>query len=46
LAIDPICKMSVAESQAKYTSLHAGTKYYFCSAACKLEFDRNPTKYI
>jgi Cu+-exporting ATPase len=46
MAVDPICKMSVSESQAKYTSMHSGTKYYFCSAACKQEFDKNPAKYV
>ncbi|HUK49690.1 MAG TPA: YHS domain-containing protein [Terriglobales bacterium] len=46
MAVDPICKMNVAEAQAKYTSVNGGTKYYFCSAACKQEFDKNPTKYI
>jgi YHS domain-containing protein len=45
MAVDPICKMNVSESQAKYTSVRNGTKYYFCSAACKQEFDKNPTKY-
>jgi len=45
MAVDPICKMNVSENQAKYTSMHNGTSYYFCSAACKQEFDRNPSKY-
>jgi YHS domain-containing protein len=45
MAVDPVCKMSVSESQAKYTSVHNEKKYYFCSAACKQEFDKNPGKY-
>ena len=45
MAVDPVCKMQVAESQAKYTSTHDGKKYYFCSAACKQEFEKNPGKY-
>lgn len=45
MAVDPVCKMNVSESEAKYTSTHGGTKYYFCSAACKQEFDKNPGKY-
>jgi YHS domain-containing protein len=45
MAVDPICKMNVSENQAKYTSIHNGTKYYFCSAACKQEFEKDPTKY-
>ena len=45
MAVDPICNMKVAESQAKYTSTHNGSKYYFCCGACKQEFDKNPSKY-
>ncbi len=46
MAVDPVCKMNVAEGQAKYTGMHGGTKYYFCSAACKQEFEKNPSKYV
>jgi len=46
VALDPVCKMNVSESQAKYTSIHDGTKYYFCSAACKQAFDKSPSKYV
>ena len=35
----------VSEGQAKYTSVYNGTKFYFCSAACKQQFEKNPTKY-
>lgn len=45
MAVDPVCKMAVVESQAKYTSVRDGTKYYFCSAACKQEFEKYPAKY-
>jgi YHS domain-containing protein len=46
MSLDPVCKMNVAESQAKYTSVSNGTKYFFCSSACKQEFDKNPSKYV
>lgn len=46
VAIDPVCKMDVIEAQAKYTTVHKGAKYYFCSAACKQEFEKRPPKYI
>jgi YHS domain-containing protein len=46
MALDPVCKMNVSESQAKYTSVHESGKYYFCSAACKQEFDKNPSQYV
>ncbi len=45
MAIDPICKMKVDEKKAKFKSEHQGKMYYFCSAQCKKEFDKNPKKY-
>ena len=45
VATDPICKMSVVEADARYTSMHESKKFYFCSAACKQQFDKNPQKY-
>lgn len=42
---DPICKMKVEESTAKYTSEHEGNKFYFCSAGCKTKFDKDPHRY-
>lgn len=45
MALDPVCKMTVSETQANYTSSQDDKKFYFCSAACKAEFDKNPTKY-
>ena len=46
MAVDPVCRMNVPESQAKYVTTHNNVKYYFCSAACKQEFDKNPSKYV
>jgi YHS domain-containing protein len=46
VAIDPVCKMDVVEAQAKYATVYEGVKYYFCSAACKQEFEKRQTKYI
>ena len=45
MTIDPICKMKVDEKKAKFKSEYQGKKYYFCSAQCKREFDKNPKKY-
>jgi len=45
VAVDPICRMNVTENDAKYTSTHDGKKFYFCSAACKQQFDKNPQKH-
>jgi YHS domain-containing protein len=46
MAIDPICKMTVDEKTAKFTSEYKGKKYYFCAPGCKKAFDSEPEKYI
>jgi len=46
MAIDPVCKMEVEESQAAATSDYKGKKYYFCAVGCKKAFDQNPDKYV
>ncbi len=46
MAIDPVCHMTVEESQAAATSEYKGKKYYFCAAGCKRAFDENPEKYL
>jgi len=45
MVLDPICKMKVDEKKAKFKSEYQGKTYYFCSAQCKKEFDKNPKKY-
>jgi uncharacterized protein len=45
-AIDPVCGMSVDPDHAEYRSFQKGETYYFCSAACKATFDKDPDKYI
>jgi len=45
-AIDPVCGMSVDKERAEFRSFQKGDTYYFCSAACKASFDRDPGKYI
>jgi len=45
-AKDPICKMMVEESTAKWTSMYKGKKYYFCASGCKHMFDKDPERYL
>jgi len=45
MAIDPICKMTLDEKTAKFTSDYKGKKYYFCAPGCKKKFDTDPAKY-
>jgi Cu+-exporting ATPase len=42
---DPVCGMMVDEKKAKLSSEHDDKTFYFCSAWCKGEFDKDPHKY-
>jgi len=42
---DIVCGMNVSEASAK-KSKYKGKKYFFCSNACKSNFDRNQQKYV
>ncbi len=44
-AIDPVCGMTVDTQTAAGKSTFEGQDYYFCSTACKVEFDDNPGKF-
>ena len=44
MAKDVICGMKVKES-SEFHSDFQGKKFYFCSAQCKVEFDKNPLKH-
>jgi YHS domain-containing protein len=46
MALDPICKMTVDESTAKFSSEFDGSKYYFCAQRCKDMFDEDPEYYL
>jgi YHS domain-containing protein len=42
---DPVCKMLVNPRHAVGRSEYNGQTYFFCSAQCKQDFDRNPEQY-
>lgn len=53
LVVDPVCaylsdmgcvNVEVCENTPK--SNYDGTTYYFCSKECKVDFDKNPSKYL
>lgn len=46
MAKDPVCGMEVDEKMTKFKTPYMGKVYYFCAAACKAEFERNPGKYV
>ena len=45
-ATDPVCGMTVAAGPSSYPLEHDGTTYYFCRAACRQEFARDPAAYL
>ena len=42
---DVVCGMNVDEKGAAGKSPYKGKTFYFCSSACKSQFDKNPGKY-
>lgn len=46
MAEDPVCGMSVDEKKPAATATHEGKTYYFCAAACKNKFLKNPKQYL
>jgi YHS domain-containing protein len=42
----PVCTMKVDEETTEFTSEYVGKTYYFCSNACKEEFESDPELYI
>jgi Cu+-exporting ATPase len=42
---DPVCGMTVDEKRTKLKSEYMGKTFYFCSAACKSSFDKDPHEY-
>jgi xanthine dehydrogenase accessory factor len=45
-ATDPVCGMTVDVATAMHTAVHGGRTFYFCSAGCRAEFEREPAKYL
>ena len=45
MTTDPVCGMDLEESQAKASAEFEGKTYYFCSDACREEFEASPEQY-
>ncbi len=45
MAIDPVCGMEVDEQSAPAKTTYQGTTYYFCSEACKEDFEEDPERF-
>ncbi len=46
MARDPVWGMMVDEKTAKHVSEYQHKKYFFCSAACKETFEKDPKRYV
>src|SRR5262249_20028792 len=46
MATDPVCGMRVDPSHAAATARYEETTYYFCSSACRENFERSPSDYV
>jgi len=44
--VDPVCGMTVTKETAAAKSDYQGKTYYFCNAACKESFAKDPQKYL
>lgn len=45
-AIDPVCNMKVDMKTAAAQATYKGKTYYFCKAEHKVQFEKNPERYI
>lgn len=43
---DVVCGMSFPEEKAATQFQHLGVTYYFCSNACRKQFEENPGAYL
>ena len=46
LTTDPVCGMKVDPATARYSHVHDGKTYYFCSEGCRAKFVAEPAKYL
>lgn len=42
---DPVCDMEFAVRKAAATVEYQGTRYYFCTDACRRQFEQEPDRY-
>ncbi len=43
---DPVCGMTIEESNAAATEEYQGSTLYFCSDSCHSKFQANPAQYV
>jgi uncharacterized membrane protein YraQ (UPF0718 family)/YHS domain-containing protein len=45
-AIDPVCGMQVETANAPATTVHDGTRYWFCADRCRARFEAGPGRFV
>jgi len=45
-AIDPVCHMTVEVANARFSTEHDGTTYYFCAPGCQSAFEKDPASFL
>jgi xanthine dehydrogenase accessory factor len=45
-ATDQVCGMTVDPLTALHKSVHGGATFWFCSAGCQAEFEKDPQRYL
>jgi Cu+-exporting ATPase len=43
---DPVCKMTLAADEPLASTIFEGRTYFFCSAACRNDFEEDPEAYL
>jgi YHS domain-containing protein len=46
MTTDPVCGMTVNETDPEFQAQFAGKKYTFCSDECRKEFQERPEEYV
>lgn len=44
--VDPVCGMAVAPAEAAGSIVYRNTRYHFCSNACLIHFQDDPSRYV
>ncbi|SDD24661.1 predicted sulfurylase large subunit, molybdopterin cytosine dinucleotide biosynthesis /predicted sulfurylase small subunit, molybdopterin cytosine dinucleotide biosynthesis [Cupriavidus sp. YR651] len=44
--VNPVCGMAIDIAAAKHVLSYGGQRFYFCCDSCKIEFERDPGKYL
>lgn len=43
---DPVCGMQINAEKAAAKVEYQGQTYYFCTEACRKQFEQDPSKYV